>query len=73
VPHPASPSSLMISFVVLVIHIVSNETHKRVDINETSSCVDLSPLYGVNSEAQDDICIRDCRGILKPDIEVRSH
>jgi hypothetical protein len=46
---------------------VFRTNHERVDINETSSYVDLSPLYGVNSESQDHIRIRDGHGLLKPD------
>lgn len=37
-------------------------------INETSSYVDLSPLYGHNQEAQDLLRVRDGRGLLHPDV-----
>jgi linoleate 10R-lipoxygenase len=39
-----------------------------VNINETSSYVDLSPLYGHNQDAQDQVRIRGGRGLLKPDV-----
>lgn len=39
-----------------------------MDINETSSYVDLSPLYGHNQEAQDKVRVRDGRGLLLPDV-----
>jgi linoleate 10R-lipoxygenase len=38
-----------------------------VNINETSSYVDLAPLYGVNQEAQNHVRVRDGRGLLHPD------
>lgn len=42
-------------------------SHENVSINETSSYVDLAPLYGNNQEAQDKIRVRDGRGLLHPD------
>ena len=42
-------------------------SHENVNINETSSYVDLAPLYGCNQEAQDKIRVRDGRGLLYPD------
>jgi len=38
-----------------------------VTINETSSYVDLAPLYGNNKEVLDKIRVRDGRGLLHPD------
>ncbi|KAI0369199.1 linoleate diol synthase [Pilatotrama ljubarskyi] len=67
VPHPAGLSSMMFSFAALVIHTVFRTSHKDVNINDTSSYVDLSPLYGHNQEAQDKIRVRDGRGLLQPD------
>lgn len=46
---------------------VFRTSHFDVNINETSSYVDLSPLYGHNQEAQDRIRLRDGRGLLYPD------
>lgn len=66
--HPAGLSSLMFSFAALVIHTVFRTSHRNVDINETSSYVDLSPLYGHNQEAQDKVRVRDGRGLLLPDV-----
>ena len=37
-------------------------------INETSSYVDLAPLYGHNQEAQDTVRNRNGRGLLWPDV-----
>ncbi|KAJ6548164.1 linoleate diol synthase [Mycena vulgaris] len=67
VEHPAGLSSLMFSFAALVIHSVFRTSHKDVNINETSSYVDLSPLYGHNQGAQDKVRIKDGRGKLHPD------
>ncbi|KAF8892276.1 heme peroxidase [Infundibulicybe gibba] len=68
VKHPAGLSSMMFSFAALVIHSVFRTSHSDVNINETSSYVDLSPLYGHNQEAQDTVRIRDGRGLLFPDV-----
>ncbi|KAI9064021.1 linoleate diol synthase [Trametes sanguinea] len=67
VPHPAGLSSFMFAFAALVIHTVFRTSHKDVNINDTSSYIDLAPLYGHNQEAQDKIRVRDGRGLLQPD------
>ncbi|KAF9650781.1 heme peroxidase [Thelephora ganbajun] len=67
-PHPAGLSSLMFSFAALVIHSVFRTNHDNVNINETSSYVDLAPLYGVNQEKQNEVRVRDGRGKLHPDV-----
>ncbi|GBE86547.1 Linoleate 10R-lipoxygenase [Sparassis crispa] len=67
VKHPAGLSSLMFSFAALVIHTVFRTSHKDVNINETSSYVDLAPLYGNDQNNQDKIRVRDGRGLLHPD------
>ena len=43
-------------------------SHTNVQINETSSYVDLAPLYGHNQEAQDQVRLRNGRGMLLPDV-----
>ncbi|KAJ7155422.1 linoleate diol synthase [Mycena crocata] len=68
VKHPAGLSSLMFSFAALVIHSVFRTSHADVNINETSSYVDLSPLYGHNQEAQDKVRVKEGRGMLYPDV-----
>ena len=40
---------------------------KDATVNDTSSYVDLAPLYGANQEEQDKVRIRDGRGLLVPD------
>ncbi|KAF9530418.1 linoleate diol synthase [Crepidotus variabilis] len=66
--HPGGLSSLMFSFAALVIHSVFRTSHRDVNINETSSYVDLAPLYGNSQADQDKIRIRDGRGKLYPDV-----
>ncbi|KAJ7159748.1 heme peroxidase [Mycena filopes] len=67
--HPAGFSSLMSAFAALVAHSLF-QTHARDwSINATSSYLDLSPLYGVDQQAQD--MVRDRRhgrGLLHPDV-----
>ncbi|KAI0322769.1 linoleate diol synthase, partial [Amylostereum chailletii] len=55
VKHPAGLSSMMFSFAALVIHTVFRTSHENVNINETSSYVDLAPLYGSTVEASNKI------------------
>jgi hypothetical protein len=68
VEHPGGLSSLMFSFATLVIHSIFRTSHRDVNINETSSYVDLAPLYGNNQETQDKLRVRDGRGLLHPDV-----
>ncbi|KIM44733.1 hypothetical protein M413DRAFT_442688 [Hebeloma cylindrosporum] len=68
VEHPGGLSSLMFSFAALVIHSVFRTSHRDWNINETSSYVDLAPLYGNSQADQDKIRLRDGRGLLYPDV-----
>jgi linoleate 10R-lipoxygenase len=43
-------------------------SHTDVNINETSSYVDLAPLYGNDQKMQDAIRDRNGRGLLHPDV-----
>lgn len=43
-------------------------SHRDPSINETSSYVDLAPLYGNNQAEQDKLRPRDGRGLLYPDV-----
>ena len=43
-------------------------SHRDVNINETSSYVDLAPLYGNNQAQQNKLRVRDGRGLLFPDV-----
>jgi len=46
---------------------VFRTSHKDVNVNLTSSYVDLAPLYGNKKETLDKIRVFDGRGLLKPD------
>lgn len=61
------PSRALCTYVCYHTHSVFRTSHKDVNINETSSYVDLAPLYGHNEEAQAKIRVFDGRGLLKPD------
>ncbi|KAF5328311.1 hypothetical protein D9611_014635 [Ephemerocybe angulata] len=66
--HPGGLSSLMFAFAALVIHSVFRTSHRDPNINETSSYVDLGPLYGNSVEDQNRIRVRDGYGTLHPDV-----
>lgn len=52
VPHPAGNSAMMFGFATLVIHSCFRTNHSDWTVNDTSSYVDLSPLYGNSLEDQ---------------------
>ncbi|KAJ3551142.1 hypothetical protein NM688_g4896 [Phlebia brevispora] len=66
-PHPAGLSSMMFAFAALVIHTVFRTSHDDVSKNETSSYVDLAPLYGTNEETQMKVRALNGTGRLHPD------
>ncbi|KAJ7074134.1 linoleate diol synthase [Mycena amicta] len=69
VEHPAGLSSLMFSFAALVIHSVFRTSHSDVNINNTSSYVDLSPLYGANQAEQNTVRHKEAGlGLLYQDV-----
>ncbi|KAK6992254.1 heme peroxidase [Favolaschia claudopus] len=69
VNHPGGLSSLMFSFAALVIHSIFRTSHKDGNINDTSSYVDLSPLYGHDQTEQDRVRDKKAgRGLLHPDV-----
>ncbi|VDB91968.1 unnamed protein product [Peniophora sp. CBMAI 1063] len=68
VKHPAGLNSLMFSFAALVIHTVFRTSHTDPNINETSSYVDLSPLYGHTRDELDTLRVKDGRGLLRRDV-----
>ncbi|KAJ7584626.1 heme peroxidase [Mycena floridula] len=66
--HPGGNSSLTFAFASLVTHSLFRTDYKDWNINNTSSYLDLSPVYGINQAAQD--LVRDKaqgRGLLYPD------
>ncbi|KAF9477868.1 heme peroxidase [Pholiota conissans] len=66
--HPGGMSSLIFAYASIVTHSLFRTDLKNIAINNASSYLDLSPLYGDNQAAQDKI--RDKaqgRGLLYPD------
>ncbi|KAI9456900.1 linoleate diol synthase [Russula earlei] len=68
VRHPAGLSSMMFSFAAFVVHTIFRTSHGDVSVNETSSYVDLAPLYGNDEDTLNKIRVRDGRGHVFPDI-----
>ncbi|KAJ7745980.1 heme peroxidase [Mycena metata] len=66
--HPAGFSSLMFAFGALVAHSLFRTDPLDWSINSTSSYLDLSPLYGVDQDAQDRIRDKQGLGMLFPDV-----
>lgn len=64
---PSPPALHVLTCAGVHRHSVFRTSHKDVNINETSSYVDLAPLYGHNEEAQKKIRVFDGRGLMKPD------
>lgn len=65
-PNPSQISSLLFSLALLITHDLFNTRHADMNWNETSSYLDLSPLYGNSQEDQDQIRTFKL-GMLKPD------
>ena len=66
--HAGGMSSLIFAYASIVTHSLFRTDHKNIHINNASSYLDLSPLYGDNQAAQDKV--RDKakgRGLLYPD------
>ncbi|BGP16827.1 hypothetical protein JCM10213_004674 [Rhodosporidiobolus nylandii] len=49
-PHPSGISSLLFAFATLITHSCFNTNREDPNINDASSYLDLSPLYGNNEE-----------------------
>jgi linoleate 10R-lipoxygenase len=67
-PHPAGISSLFFAFANLIIHDVFNTDHCDWTINNASSYLDLSPLYGSSQKAVDSVRRKDGTGKLWDDV-----
>ncbi|CEL56219.1 prostaglandin-endoperoxide synthase 2 [Rhizoctonia solani AG-1 IB] len=67
-PHPAGVSSLLFSFAVLIIHSLFRTSPSSMYINDTSSYLDLSPLYGHSLEGQMKVRRKDGTGRLHEDV-----
>ena len=58
----------LIPLLTPLVFSVFRTSHDNVNINETSSYVDLAPLYGMNQQKQNEVRVRDGRGLLHPDV-----
>lgn len=66
--HPGGISSLFFTFADLVIHSCFNTNHTVNSINNTSSYLDLSPLYGNSKADLDKVRRKDGTGRLWDDV-----
>ncbi|SCV69876.1 BQ2448_1270 [Microbotryum intermedium] len=71
-PHPNKISSLLFNFATLIIHSIFNSKHGDENINESSSYLDLSFIYGNNAEEVAKIRVArgdaNPSGFIKPDV-----
>jgi hypothetical protein len=65
-PHPNNISSMLYYIAAIIIHDCFRTSHTDFNISETSSYLDLSPLYGSNKTEQDLMRTFDS-GKIKPD------
>jgi len=68
VPHPGGISALFFAFADLVIHSIFNTNHTDWTINDASSYLDLSILYGNNDAQVDSVRRKDGSGKLWDDV-----
>ncbi|KAF9524957.1 heme peroxidase [Crepidotus variabilis] len=66
--HPGGISALFFAFADLVIHSIFNTRHGDWSINDASSYLDLSILYGSNEEQQNSVRRNDGSGKLQDDV-----
>ncbi|KAL9931992.1 hypothetical protein V8E36_009053 [Tilletia maclaganii] len=66
-PHPSGLNRLFFSFATLVIHELFQTSRENPWINETTSYVDLSTLYGNNAEQQASVRTHE-NGRIWPDV-----
>ncbi|OAP58172.1 hypothetical protein AYL99_07262 [Fonsecaea erecta] len=65
-PHPNKISSVLFYVASIIIHDIFHTNHDDYSISDTSSYLDLAPLYG-NSEKEQEGVRTMCEGKLKPD------
>ncbi|KAK2043180.1 linoleate diol synthase [Colletotrichum somersetense] len=65
-PHPNKISSVLFYFATIITHDIFQTDGQSSNINQTSSYLDLAPLYGRNQKEQDDVRTK-LEGRLKPD------
>jgi linoleate 10R-lipoxygenase len=66
--HPGGLSSLFFAFANIVIHSIFNTNSKDWTVNDASSYLDLSPLYGSSQEQVDQVRRKDGTGRLWEDV-----
>ncbi|GAA5952514.1 hypothetical protein JCM21900_003401 [Sporobolomyces salmonicolor] len=66
-PHPSGVSSLLFSFATIIIHSCFQTSRTDPSVNEASSYLDLSPLYGNNLDEQATVRTYT-QGLLYPDV-----
>ncbi|KIX02119.1 uncharacterized protein Z518_08058 [Rhinocladiella mackenziei CBS 650.93] len=65
-PHPNKISSVLFYVASIIIHDIFHTNHEDYSISDTSSYLDLAPLYGSSQKEQESVrAMRD--GMLKPD------
>jgi linoleate 10R-lipoxygenase len=67
-PHPGGLSNLFFAFADLVIHSIFNTDPHDITINNVSSYVDLSILYGSSDKDADSVRRKDGTGMLWNDV-----
>ena len=67
-PHPGGLSSLFFAFANIVIHTIFHTNRQDPTINDASSYLDLSPLYGSCQEQVDQVRRKDGTGRLWEDV-----
>ncbi|TFK63860.1 heme peroxidase [Pluteus cervinus] len=66
--HPGGNSSMTFAFASLVTHSLFRTDYHDMNVNNTSSYLDLSPLYGYNQDSQDQVRDKESgKGLLYPD------
>ncbi|BGP00077.1 hypothetical protein JCM10021v2_003756 [Rhodotorula toruloides] len=65
-PHPSGISPLLFSFAVLITHSIFQTNHDEPAYNETSSYLDLAPIYGNNEAEQKQVRLGE-NGLLHAD------
>jgi len=68
VEHPGGVSSLFFSFADVIIHTLFDTDHRDGNINNTSSYLDLSVLYGTTKEGMDEVRTLDGSGKMWNDV-----
>lgn len=66
-PHPSGISSLFFAFANIIIHSLFKTDERQAFLNDTSSYLDLSPLYGDSDATQESVRVLDGRGLLFED------